>query len=94
MPGRGNYSLIPTPDQLQFADLIHVGYFQSRIYNPNAHPFDLVPDPELVGVLSARAQWRLEIGSPLRLLCLRSAIGNRGRCGFADRRSGSRRIHG
>jgi hypothetical protein len=44
---------LSTRDLTQFADLINIGYFQSRICNPNAHPFDLVPDLELAGVVSS-----------------------------------------
>ena len=43
---------ITTPDQVKFADLINAVYFQSHICHPNARPFDMIPDPELVGVVS------------------------------------------
>ena len=53
MPGWRNCDrFAPTSGQVQFADLIQVGYFHSGIWHPNAHSFDLVPDPELVGVVS------------------------------------------
>jgi hypothetical protein len=64
MPGRRNCGrFISTADQVQFAHLIDVGYFQSRICHPNAHSFDLVPDPELVGVVSSRTNSDSKFGT-------------------------------
>src|SRR3974390_3366507 len=55
MPGCLDFGwFIATADQVQFADLINVGYFQSRGSHPNAQSFYLVPNPELVGSVSSR----------------------------------------
>ena len=58
--GRG----LSAADQFQFADLINVSYFQPRICHPNADSFHLVPDAELVGAVSSRANRDSKLGTP------------------------------
>jgi len=48
MPGCRRGLRFSTSDQFQFADLIEVGGFQSRIHNPMPQPLDVVADSELV----------------------------------------------
>jgi len=64
MPGWLDFVLlIATANQVQFADFINVGYFQSRVWHADAQSFYFVPDPELVGVVSSRTNRDSKLGS-------------------------------
>ena len=55
MPGwRDCCRFLCTPDHLQLADLVDVGYLQARICYANAHSLDLLTDSELVDSVSSR----------------------------------------